>query len=287
MSGMLYWLASYPKSGNTWTRSFIKALSGEDGEESFDFDINDLSTGSIASSREWVEAGLGFDISELSHDQIDMLRPDAYRFISSQLVQPGYHKTHDAYTYTATGEPLFPPDVTRGALYIVRNPLDVAVSFANHMDSTIAQSVTRMAQPDFSLCGKSHSRANQLRQWLLDWSAHVESWLDSGLPVHVVRYEDMHQKPLETFTEVARFLALPSDETAVSRAIAACDFDLMKAKEQQAGFREKPARAGAFFRKGVVGDWRNSLTEDQARAIVATHGRVMERLGYETEIFVE
>ena len=284
MSAMIYWLASYPKSGNTWTRSFIKALTGENDQAEVDIDINNLSTGTIASSREWVEQGLGFDISELSHDQIDVLRPDAYHFISRQLTQPGYHKTHDAYTLTAKGEPLFPAEATRGVLYIVRNPLDVAVSFAGHMDSTFDRSIANMGKPDFAFGGKFAGRANQLRQWLLDWSAHVESWLDSGLPIHVVRYEDMRQKPLATFMDMAAFLALPSDESSVSRAIAACDFDRLKQKEQLGGFREKPARAKAFFRKGIVGDWRSALTEEQALSVIADHGRVMARVGYETEL---
>jgi hypothetical protein len=265
-------------------RSFIKVLSHETGEEEIDLDLNDLSTGNIASSREWVEAGLGFDISELSHDQIDVLRPYAYSHISRQLCEPGYHKTHDAYTHASTGEPLFPLEATAGVLYIVRNPLDVAVSFAGHMNCTFDESIASMSKQDFAFCGKPFGIANQLRQRLLDWSAHVESWLDSGLPIQVVRYEEMRQKPLETFTAVAKYLGLPCDQVAISNAIALCDFDRLKEKEKQTGFREKPAKAKAFFRKGIVGDWRSSLTADQAKAVLSDHGRVMERLGYTAEL---
>lgn len=283
MSEQIFWLASYPKSGNTWTRSFIKAVLGIEEDPESDIDINHLATGQIASSREWVSAGLGFDISELSHDEVDNLRPAAYRFLNSRMQEPGYHKVHDAFTLTPKGEPLFPLEATRGALYIVRNPLDVAVSFANHMNSSIDKSLKRMGQADFSLCGQDRCQANQLRQWLFSWSEHVRSWQQSGLPVKLVRYEDMRQDPLTTFTGIAEFLALPSDEQQVSAALKLCDFERLKEKEQTSGFREKPARANSFFRKGMVGDWKGTLTEEQVAAIISDHRDMMIELGYEVD----
>ena len=54
--GGIYWLASYPKSGNTWFRAFLCNLQ-EDGEEPAD--INDLATGGIASARGWLDEVLG------------------------------------------------------------------------------------------------------------------------------------------------------------------------------------------------------------------------------------
>lgn len=283
MSTQIFWLASYPKSGNTWTRSFIKALTGIVDDPESDIDINHLSTGQIASSREWVSAGLGFDVSDLSHDEVDNLRPAAYRFLSEHMQEPGYHKVHDAFTLTQKGEPLFPLQATRGALYIVRNPLDVVISFANHMNSSLDKSVKRMGKADFSLCGQDRCQANQLRQWLLSWSEHVRSWQQSGLPLKLVRYEDMRQTPLSTFTGIAEFLELPSDEQQVSAALRLCDFERMKEKEQVSGFREKPARAASFFRKGVVGDWKETLSEEQILAVISEHREMMLELGYEVD----
>ncbi len=282
MSANLFWLASYPKSGNTWTRSFIQSLRAVAGceDDEADIDINALKTGNIASSREWVSQGLGFDVDHLSHDEIDDLRPAAYRYICQQLEEPGYHKVHDACTRTRSGELLFPPEATRGALYIVRNPLDVAVSFASHMNSSLDKSIRRMGTSDFALCAGNKKQANQLRQWLLSWSDHVRSWQESGLPMQLVRYEDMRQDPLPTFTLIASFLELPSDPESVSAAIELCDFDRLKAKEEAGGFREKPVRAASFFRKGVVGDWQGTLSEEQVQTIVVDHGQMMESLGY-------
>ena len=49
----IVWLASYPKSGNTWTRAFLTAYLGDEDQA---VDINDLEGGPIASSR-WFAAG--------------------------------------------------------------------------------------------------------------------------------------------------------------------------------------------------------------------------------------
>jgi len=84
MSGGLYWLASYPKSGNTWVRAFIANLT-HTGPGAVD--INALDTGAIASSRHWIEATLGFDTTELSHGEIDRLRPA--RRTGSRRNRPG------------------------------------------------------------------------------------------------------------------------------------------------------------------------------------------------------
>ncbi len=76
MSG-IYWLASYPKSGNTWLRSFLSNLQ-QDGDAPAD--INELATGTIASARDWLDEALGFDSADLSADEIDRLRPAVYRW---------------------------------------------------------------------------------------------------------------------------------------------------------------------------------------------------------------
>lgn len=275
--GGIYWLASYPKSGNTWMRAFIAGLTGEKEV----VDINELQTGEIASSYGWVEEALGFEISELSQDEIDRLRPHAYRWIAGQMRKTDYHKIHDAYTYLPEGEPLIPPEATRGALYVVRNPLDVAISFAHHSHCSIDQSILNMGDPTFAFCGGKKRLHNQLRQQMLSWSNHVKSWLDApGLNRLMVRYEDMKGNPLETFSRAARFLGLPDDEPSIARALESCKMEKLQKQEAEKGFKEKMQLATSFFRKGIVGDWVGTLTAEQVGRIVEDHGEVMTALGY-------
>lgn len=274
----IYWLASYPKSGNTWTRAFIANLLHEDPEP---VDINELHTGAIASEREWVGSALGFEISELSHDEVDRLRPAAYRWASQQLTSPGYHKIHDAYSYLPNGEPLIPVEATKGALCIIRNPLDVAISFAHHSGWSIDQAIENMSQKKFAFCGDTKRLHNQLRQRLFSWSAHVSSWVDAPeIKRHVVRYEDMKLTPIKTFSEIAAFLELPSDLKSITEALELCSIEKLQAQEQHNPFKERSASAERFFRKGIVGDWMNTLTDQQISRLVIDHRQVMQRFGY-------
>jgi Sulfotransferase domain len=240
-----------------------------------------LHTGAIASGREWVEAALDFDLNELSFDEVDRLRPSAYRWLSQQMDSPGYHKIHDAYTYLPDGEPLIPIEATKGALCIIRNPLDVAISFANHNNCTIDKSIEHMANNKYALSGQPKRFHNQLRQWLLSWSEHVSSWADApNINKKIVRYEDMKHTPIETFTQIASFLELPNDKESITTALEHCKIEKLQAQEAQSSFREKAAKSERFFRKGIVGDWQNTLTDQQVKTIIKDHRVIMQRFGY-------
>jgi len=275
--GGIYWLASYPKSGNTWLRIFLQNLR-EDGTEPVN--INDLQTGQIASDRNWLDDVLGFDSADLDADEIDRLRPAVYRW-SLHDDDIGYHKIHDAYTMTAAGEPLVSKEGTLGALYIIRNPLDVAPSFANHNNSTLDDAIERMGSSINALARTDKKLKSQVRQKLLSWSEHVLSWVDApDLNIQVIRYEDMLINPVATFTKTVKFLGLPDDPVRIEKAIRFSDFKVVSTQERENGFSEKPAKTEYFFRQGKSNDWREKLSEAQVERIVADHGEVMARFGY-------
>ncbi|WP_207459236.1 sulfotransferase domain-containing protein [Azospirillum sp. SYSU D00513] len=275
--GGIYWLASYPKSGNTWFRTFLRNLIDDSSAPA---DINDLKTGGIASSRGWLDEVLGFDTAELDPDEVERLRPVVYRW-SLRAETVGYHKIHDAYTHTADGEPLVSRDATLGAVYILRNPLDVAPSVANHNQCSIDEAIAGMGDSGYALCRSRQRLTDQVRQRLLSWSAHVLSWTDApGLNRLVIRYEDMLDDPAATFTRAARFLQVPDDPARVEKAIRFSGFQELARQEQEKGFRERPSRAARFFRQGRSGGWRDTLTAGQVERIIADHGAVMRRFGY-------
>ena len=113
---------------------------------------------------------VGVGASELTPAEIDRLRPDVYRRMAEATELTGYHKVHDAYTFTADGRPLFPPDATRGALYFVRNPLDVAVSYSHHLHTDIDTTITCMGRRGHCFAAGTERLHGQLRQRLLTWS---------------------------------------------------------------------------------------------------------------------
>ena len=276
--GNIYWLASYPKSGNTWMRILLTNYMRNADEPA---DINSLDGGPIASARQIFDDNVGVEASDLTQDEIERYRPYVYEMISDQATEPLFLKVHDAYTYTPEGIPLISKAATAGVLYLIRNPLDVAVSFAHHSASTVERIVRKMADPDFAFVDKPHSLHNQLRQRLLTWSGHLTSWVDEpGLRVHLVRYEDMKADPIGTFTGVIRFCGLEDDPARIAKAVDFSRFERVQAQEVEHGFGEKMPAAESFFRKGQVGSWREGMSEELAEAIVATHAGVMGRFGY-------
>ena len=276
----IVWLASYPKSGNTWPRVLLANLTRK-GHAPVDIDT----LGDIASSRELFDGLAGTEASDLDHGTIERLRPRVYEQLARGLTASGeirFIKVHDAWTTNADGAPLFPASAGRRVLYIIRNPLDVAVSFSHFSVRPIDRVVRMMGRRQATLCRQCDRLHTQLRQRLLSWSGHVESWVDrSGLEVDVVRYEDMQRAPVDTFSRAARFAGLSADRGQLERACDYASFDELRKQEQAHGFRER-GRGATFFREGRVGSWRRELTRAQVERITADHRDVMSRFGYLT-----
>jgi len=278
--GGIYWIASYPKSGNTWFRTFLKNYLEDDDQP---VDINDISTGGIASSRAWLDEVLGIDTADLSEEEAERLRPKVYNwFLTGGEI--AYRKIHDAYTYTVDNEPLVGVEGTIGAIYIIRNPLDVAVSYAFHNNSSIDDAIQKMGDINHTL-NRSHNKFTlQTSQKMLTWSNHVTSWVDaSPLKCHVIRYEDMLARPLETFAGAVCFLKLSDDSGRLGKSIRFSEFDVLRTNENKTIFRMKPAHMRNFFRNGKSGDWMDKLTSRQVERIISDHGLVMRRFGYLNE----
>ena len=278
MSPAIWWLASYPKSGNTWVRAWLRNMQLDGAAPAR---IDDLALGPAASSRDWFDEVLGLDSSELGPERIQQLRPDLYRWASAHAEAPLYCKAHDIQARLDGNAWLFPPDASRGALYLVRNPLDVAVSLAPHMGVDLDEAIDRIVSPGHAIAARRNGADDQLRQHLSDWSSHVLAWVDQrAMPVRAIRYEDLHCQPLAAFGQVAAFLGLDADPEAVQRAIRHSAFPVLQAQEAQSGFPEASHKAARFFRRGEPDGWRDVLTPAQVDRVVAAHRVVMARFGY-------
>jgi hypothetical protein len=276
----IVWLASFPKSGNTWFRILLANLAG--GGDRGPSDINDLEErGGIASSRQEFEAQTLLDSGLLSHEDIDELRPSVYSAIAAEACEQLWVKAHDAYTRNSSGEPLFGHRTALGAVSLVRDPRDVAISLAYHNSTTIDEAIALMNAADGALCRGCKGMAPQLRQRLTGWGGHVTSWLDQNdVPVLTVRYEDMVCAPAECLAGALGFAGRFVADPDIARAVRHATFEELQRQERQTGFGERISRTAPFFRAGQSGAWRTTLTAAQARAIEQCHGAVMERLGY-------
>jgi aryl sulfotransferase len=288
------WLASYPKSGNTWMRMMIGALAVPEGGE---VDINSLSPpDGIATARVTFDYHTLVDSSLLTYDEIDRLRPAVHAAGAAGLrdednkaepresARARFVKTHDAYTPLMDGAPLLGGRRgAGGAVLIVRDPRDVAPSLAHHNSLSLDDAIARMCDVADAACARPDRCAAQLRHQLLGWSGFAESWQSqTDLPIVVVRYEDMRSDPAAALGRVMDFADDPRPAEALARAAALTDFAQLQRLEAATGFREAPPRAkGGFFRRGEAGAWREELTPDEAARIEAAHGAMMARLGYD------
>ena len=282
--GSVVWLASYPKSGNTWLRALLTNYLSEDDAPA---SINALVGGWRASLRDEFHRYAGLPSSDLSPEEILRLRPLFHERLAADLPRPTFIKVHEACLRTAAG-PLFPRAATAGVVYVIRNPCDVAVSFAHHQQWSIDRTVEEMGRPGATLMASGRTIHRSLPQPLRTWSRHVTSWLESGLSLHVARYEDMLADPAAAFGAILRFAGLDPDPVRLAGAIGNARFDRLRAEEEREGFQGGSLAAPSFFRSGTAGGWRAALTRAQVRALVDAHGPVMARFGYlrEAEAFL-
>jgi hypothetical protein len=272
-----FWLASYPKSGNTWLRLFLESMASGGGG----IDINTLAAcGSHAALRCEFDYILDIESGDLTDEEIACARPRQYEIEAGQASAPMLRKVHDAWGMTPAGEPLFPPEVTLGAVYLVRDPRDVAVSMAHHMNKPVDHAIARMGDPQAMMHTSKQHLPLQLPQGLSSWSGHVASWLDAPINRCLIRYEDMLAEPVASFGEIARFLLLDAAPGSIASAVDAVRFDRLRDAESRDGFVERQPGVDRFFRRGIAGGWRDSLSPEQISRIESDHGPMMRLLGY-------
>jgi hypothetical protein len=291
------WLASYPKSGNTWFRMLVANLRAKDGKA---IDINDLpERGGNAGARDPFDRLLLIDSELLTHDEIDCLRPRVYEELARGADDDEYDKApdappvrfvkvHDAYRLTRKGEPILAGlRGAAGAILIARDPRDIAASLANHTNRGIDEAIAFMNDRQSSISGEASRLHARFRQKLPGWSGYMESWLDQpDIPVHLVRYEDLKADTIATFRRALDFAGCPASDADVGRAVDCASFPELRRQEQAKGFRESPRlhRGGYFFRRGEAGAWCDELSPEQVARIEVIHAPVMRRLGYDVPV---
>ncbi len=243
---MLYLLASYPKSGNTMVRVFLAHyLRQNDNLNKVGFPLY--------GSDHYFPFGIPADRSLCA----PICRDSAV-----------YAKTHE------TAEVYFPGGAHR-CLYIVRNPLDVAPSWANHMMCTIDHGIDCMSRPT-KLKAIEHIFAQEIGSW----SENVMGWLTKArIPVRCVRYETLVTDPRRAFKVVLDWLEIPFEAEKFDAAIKFIEFGNLQKLEEKKGFKETRGTHG-FFRRGEAGGWLDTLTVQQAQRITEDHKAAMKFLGY-------
>lgn len=264
------WLASYPKSGNTWVRMFLAAYASGGS-----LNINALPAAvSLGDGTSDVyQAVCPYALDTMDPKAQTLIRGAVLAFLSTMGKPPILLKTHvpnrALYSF-----PLIPDYWTHSAIYVHRDPRDLVSSYAAHMGITVEEAITAMSSDDTLNVG------GNIYTPLGSWNEHVKSWLDKpGFPVLGLKYESLVADPETEFRDLLKFYGLEVDEVVLRRAIKATSLKKLKAQEKKNGFFEA-TKNSQFFRKGEVGGWENELSDDQVRRIETATGEMMERLGY-------
>lgn len=273
------WLVSYPKSGNTWMRMMLASLLSGGAEIDINEAIGECAVATFAEMDEF----LGVESTELTREEIDSARPALHAELLASASTPlVLRKVHDRFWKTASGQPAFSGTQSRGAIYLVRDPRDVAVSYAHHLGSTADKTIQIMSDPAAELARFEFSGKRQLPQPLGTWSGHVASWTEqSEMPVLVLRYEDLRQNPHAGLRAAAAVFGIAVTEEQIQSAVKATSFDVLRAQEAASGFRERrPGSTAPFFRRGMIGDWQGALSPSQQERIAEDHREMMRRFQY-------
>jgi len=268
--GKIVWVSSFPKSGNTWVRLFLGCWLAD-----YPVGINELwqvGLGGGDARPDLFEDVSGRKVEELSEDDVTRLRPLVHKAIA---MRPGetFMKTHSAIG-EIDGHQTINTDVTASAIYVVRDPRDVAVSYANHYGIEVDAAIDFMRADDHMITEGS------VYHYVSSWSRHVRTWLAADFEVHLMRYEDMKAKPGPTFNKLVRWMGKTPKDGEVARAIGNTSFAKLQQQESEGGFVEASAKSEQFFKSGKTGGWRSVLTAAQVEKIETEHGTTMARLGY-------
>jgi len=273
--GKIVWLASYPKSGNTWLRAFLHNYIAQPETP---YSINRLIDLSASESNAlFYRKYDGRPATNYSIAEVQRMRPLVHQDLTQLHPDLVFVKTHNA-SLTVHGVPLCTPEFTQGAIYIVRDPRDVAVSYSHYTGWSLDRIIDFMGKSQAAI----RSTKVQVFEMLGSWSIHVDLWTrHKSARLHILRFEDMLEQPVESFGKVVAFLGDPPERARLNRAIAFSSFASLQAQEAAHGYIANSGDSTApFFRKGESGQWREVLSTAQRLRIETDHGEMMEKFGY-------
>ena len=279
---MIIWLASYPKSGNTWVRSIISSLLySDDGNFSFELMskvsqfpekkyfknfINDF--GNFNQIKEkWISAQ---DLINLDN-QIKVL------------------KTHQG-KYTVGKDSFTNDQNTLATIYIVRDPRTLISSISNHYTLTFDEASNFLMTPQ--IIGNSkrwEDKETGIKCLLGKWNDHYRSWTRNKSNLLLIKYEDLIQNPENELEKIINFLKkylnIETNNNKNKKILETTSFKNLKEMEQKGLFREnvlnkKDEGKVNFFHLGPANNWKDNLNEDVKNKIEKNFYQEMIELKY-------
>ena len=279
---MIIWIASYPKSGNTYLRSFISSyFFSKKGKFDFDLLLNILQFPSLKFTKKNI-----FSEDEASQNWI---------FNQNQFFINNNNKVHFVKTHNTldkfNGNKFTTNQQTLGAIYIVRDPRNIVSSLTHHYSLNYDQAYHKIMDENASLLEKSLNNDYSNFTFLGSWSTHYKSWKNTTeFKTLFIKYEDLENNKYDTFKNVIKFInsikrnKLEIDEKKLLNSIRSTNFTNLKNKEQNEGFEESVISSNGkkkpFFNLGFNNRWQKILPKNILTQLNKNLQKDLNDLGY-------
>ena len=279
---MIIWLASYPKSGNTFLRSILGTyFFTKDGNFSFD---QVYKIGQFPSLFHFNQ--MNIDVNNI--EQTMGTYVDVQNKLNFEHKSKKFFKTHSVFFDNQSNNSIFSNlENSLGAIYIVRDPRNVVTSYAHHYSITVDEAFNQISDKELFL-KKTNLHPDV---FISSWSLNYLSWKKANIPLLLIKYEDLIKNTKEKLIEVFNFFQTLGmskslyDEKKLDNVIKSTQFKNMQKLEKEIGFDEsvmdkKTNKKIPFFNLGPSNDWRNKLDPILANKIEKAFSKEMEELGY-------
>ena len=275
----ILWIASYPKSGNTYMRSFLSSLIyTKDGRFNFNL-LKKIKQFDIGEQYQFVQKIDRHDYSNLNDIKVVSKYWEMAQKRINEVGDSFIFKTHAAnlmwqnYKYTDESR-------TLGVIYLIRDPRDVAVSYAHHFEKDIDMVINNMIKTDAQTTNPKKTIGTPLSSW----DVHIQSWEMLNVPKLIIRYEDLIKKPEKIFSKIINFLKnnlkinFEINKQKFNSIIKNTNFKSLKKMEIEGGFPEQISTR-VFFRKGTY-EAGKELNYARSNQIISNFNNVMKRFNY-------
>ncbi len=278
---MIIWLASYPKSGNTWVRSFLSAYYySSDGKFTFEL----LKKIKQFPSKEF------FDRKLLSVDEASQNWLIAQKKIKDRK-KICFLKTHNV-NGAFKGNSFTSSEFTAGAIYITRDPRNVLTSMMNHYSLNESDALKMLNSIYRNLKDENDENNYASYSFISSWSNNYNSWkISKNFNILLIKYEDLENDKYNTFSKIVNFTnniikkEKNIDENKFKLAIETTNFEVLQKKEEYEGFDEavyssKEGKVKPFFNLGRKNNYKNLLKPETSKIIKGLFEKEMKELGY-------
>ena len=296
MSKHIFWISSYPKSGNTLVRALIASLFFTD-DGVFDFELlKNIPVIESAYNLEFVKKINTQDYNNLHKLEIlskywqKMQTKENLKFDGDFM----FVKTHHALVKILNNS-FTTKENTLGIIYVVRDPRDVVLSMCNHFKFTIDESIDRLFKKDFGIFWNDKVNLYENKQrpmtYISSWESHFMSWNSYvfDCPRLILRFEDLVYKKKETIKKIIDFFKnfnfeFSNLDRKMENMITYSDFNHLKKTENTIGFNEA-VTDNSFFNKGTKDQWVNKLSNEQILRIEKNYYHLLKKLNYKIKLY--